>query len=232
MIDPIPDPPRRPETHGIVIDHPAWLYDLLLPITLFWRGRRLNRRLAGQLAPAPGDSVLDIGCASGGATLAVADLLDERRGGLCVGIDASPQLIAGARSKINGRPCRFDIGLAEKLPYRDAVFDKAVSTFFFHHLNLEDKLAALMQIHRVLKDDGRFVLMDVDVPTTKFGRFCARSGEWFFRQAEIGENIDGKLPPLFARVGFVDVKRLTHDFGYVTTFAMRKPNREQEKERL
>ena len=47
-------------------------------------------------------------------------------------------------------------------------------------------------------------------------------GEWLFRQPEIGENIDGKLPPLFAEAGLGDVLRLGHDMGYVTTFALRK----------
>jgi hypothetical protein len=51
----------------------------------------------------------------------------------------------------------------------------------------------------------------------------APSGEWLFRQPEIGENIDGKLPPLFDEVGFNDIRRLAYDMGYVTTFEMTRP---------
>ena len=222
MIDPVPDPPRPPQTRGIVLRHAAAVYDWLAPAMMLWQEGRINRRAVRRLALAPGDQVLDIGCATGGMTLAVAEHLDARQGGLCVGLDASQEMIAVARRKAGPRPCRFDIGAAERLPYRDGVFDKAVSTFFFHHLNLEDKLTALREVHRVLKADGLFVLADVDVPTTLFGRFCARSGEWLFRQPEIGENIEGKLPPLFAQAGFPKVLRLAHDMGYVTTFALYK----------
>lgn len=221
-LDPVPDPPEPPRTRGIVLDHAAAVYDLLLPVVTLWQTGRLNRRTAAFLSPAPGERVLDVGCATGGTTLAVAAWLDARRGGLSVGLDASPRMIARARRKAGRRPCRFDVGVAEHLPYGDRVFDKVVSTFFFHHLNLEDKAAALAEIHRVLTPGGLFVLVDVDVPTTLFGRLCARSGEWLFRQPEIGENIDGKLPTLFGSAGFATVQRLAHTMGYVTTFALRK----------
>ena len=222
MIDPVPDPPSPPATRGIVLDRAAGVYDLLSAPMTFWREGAINRRAARLLAPEPTDQVLDVGCATGEASLAVAELLDGSRGGLCVGLDASPRMIARARRKIRGRPARFDIGLAEKLPYGDGVFDGAVSTMFFHHLNLADKLAALREIHRVLAPGGRLVLADVDTPRTRFGRLCARAGEWLFRQPEIGENIDGKLRPLMQQAAFADVQPVAHDLGYITTFVMHK----------
>lgn len=218
----VPDPAQPPTTRGIVLDRAAKVYDLLIPVVTLWQDKRISRRTAALLAPAPADKVLDVGCATGGMTLAVAKLLDPAHGGLCVGLDAAPQMIAKARKKLGQLPCRFDIGVAEKLPYDGEVFDKAVSTFFFHHLNLQDKLTGLREVHRTLKSGGVMVLVDVDVPTTWFGWLCARSGEWLFRQPEIGENIDGRLPLLFEEAGFVDVQRLAHDMGYVTTFELHK----------
>jgi len=196
-IDAVPDPSEAPATRGIVLDKAAAVYDLLEPAVTMWQDRPLTRRTVAALAPQSGDKVLDIGCATGTVALAVAEKLDAAIGGMSIGLDAAPRMIRRARRKVRGLPCRFDIGVAERLPYADGVFDKAVSTFFFHHLNLDDKLAALREAHRVLRDGGRFILVDVDVPTTWFGRFCARSGEWLFRQPEIGE-------------------------GYVTTFSMWK----------
>ena len=213
-------------TRGIVLDKAAKVYDLLIPVVTMWQDKRISQRTATLLDPAPTDKVLDVGCATGGMTLAAADLLDAAQGGLCVGLDAAPRMIARARRKIRQLPCRFDVGVAEKLPYHDEVFDKAVSTFFFHHLNVQDKLAALREVRRVLKPAAMMVLVDVDVPTTALGRFCARAGEWLFRQPEIGENIDGKLRGLYEPAGFSHVEQLAHNMGYVTTFALHKGSQE------
>lgn len=221
-IDAVPDPPEAPVTRGIVLDKAAAVYDLLEPAVTLWQDRPLTRRTVAALDPQPGDKVLDVGCATGSVALAVAEKLDAALGGMSIGLDAAPRMIRKARRKVRDLPCRFDIGVAERLPYADGVFDGAASTFFFHHLNLDDKLTALREVHRVLRAGGRFILMDVDVPTTWFGRLCARSGEWLFRQPEIGENIDGKLPPLFEPAGFAGVERLAHNLGYVTTFSMWK----------
>jgi ubiquinone/menaquinone biosynthesis C-methylase UbiE len=206
-------------TRGIVLHHAAGVYDLLSPAMLFYREKAINRRAATLLELQPYEKVLDIGCATGRVTFDMARHLDGHSGGLAVGVDASPEMIAKACRKLHNEPCRFDLGLAERLPYEDHTFDKCISTFFFHHLRLEDKLAALREAARVLRPGGLFVLVDVDRPTTWFGRLCAESGQWLFRQPEIGENIDGKLPPLFEEAGFTS-RRAAHDLGYVTTFVL------------
>ncbi|MCY2927008.1 MAG: methyltransferase domain-containing protein [Planctomycetota bacterium] len=223
MIDPVPDPSQPPPTRGIVLHKAVTVYDWLSPPMLFYREGCINRRAADLLELSPGHAVLDVGCATGNATFAAAARLDAARGGLAVGLDASIEMIARARRKIRGRPCRFDVAPAEGMPYRDGVFDRAVSTMFFHHLNLADKLTALREVFRVLAPGGLFVLVDVDVPTNWIGRVSARSGQWLFDQPELGENIEGKLPALFPQAGFVDIRRRAHDLGYITTFSLRKP---------
>ncbi|MEI7835025.1 MAG: methyltransferase domain-containing protein [Planctomycetota bacterium] len=223
MIDPVADPPAAPQTRGIVLHKAVVVYDWLSPPMLFYREGCINRRVADLLELTPGHNVIDVGCATGNATLAIAARLDGARGGLAVGLDASIEMVARARRKVRGRPCRFDIAPAEQLPYHDGVFDRAASTMFFHHLDLADKLRALREVFRVLVPGGLFVLTDVDVPTNWLGRLCARSGQWLFDQPELGENIEGKLPGLFPQAGFIDIRRRAHDLGYITTFTMRKP---------
>jgi ubiquinone/menaquinone biosynthesis C-methylase UbiE len=222
-IPPVPDPDVPPETRGIVLTRAASVYDWLAPAMMFWQEHPLNNRAISFLKPEPHWSVLDVGCATGGMALALAKRLSANEGGLAIGLDASLEMVAVARQKIKQLPCRFDIGVAEKLPYPDASFDGLTSTFFFHHLNLEDKLTALREAKRVLKPGGRCVIVDVDVPTSLFGKIQAYSGYWLFKQPEIAENIDGKLVPLFTEAGFTDVKRCAHNLGYVTTFSMLKP---------
>jgi ubiquinone/menaquinone biosynthesis C-methylase UbiE len=220
MIPPIQDP-TPPRTRGRVLHKAASVYDWLAPAMMLFQEGRINRSAIRFLDLQPGDIVLDVGCATGGTTIEVARHLNGAKGGLVVGIDASAEMIAQARKKTEGKPCRFDLGVAEGLPYENASFDKAVSTMFFHHLCLEDKLAALRQVHRVLRPEGRFVIADVDTPTTILGRLFARSGQWLFDQPEIGENIEGKLPGLFLQAGF-SYTPVAHALGYITTYVLHK----------
>jgi len=108
--------------------------------------------------------------------------------------------------------------VAEALVYGDASFDCAVSTFFYHHIDAELKRRSLAELHRVLKPGGRLIIVDVDVPYTWFGRLCAWSGYWLFKQEEIRENIRGELRQALADVPFREVRISARYSGYVTVF--------------
>src|ERR1035441_3455383 len=93
-----------------------------------------------------GERILDLGCGDGQLTARVA-----LSGANVVGLDASPQMAAGARS----RGIAVDEGSAESLPYPDASFDAVFSNAALHWVRDQD--AMLLEVHRVLKPGGRFV---------------------------------------------------------------------------
>ena len=223
-IPPVPDPPAAPRTRGVVLTKAAAVYDLLAPAMLFWQEQRINRRLLDAAGLQPDQRVLDIGCATGGLTLAAARRLDRIRGGFAVGLDASPAMVRVARRKTRDLPCRFDIGVAERLPYADNTFHLVTSSLFYHHLDHEDKLASLRETYRVLIPGGVFAIADVDTPTNRFGRLCLLGADLLFHQAEIRENATGLLPRLFPQAGFCDFFRVSGNLGYISTFLMHKPN--------
>jgi SAM-dependent methyltransferase len=98
------------------------------------------------LAPAPGERILDLGCGDGQLTERIA-----AAGAQVTGIDASPQMVAGAR----GRGIDATEGAAESLPFADASFDAVFSNAVLHWVRGQDEMMA--EVHRVLRPGGRFV---------------------------------------------------------------------------
>ena len=189
--------PRSPvaqRTAGITLDHAAPLYDWLAPLMTLGSEHRLHRQVVARLALDRPADVLDIGCGTGTLTRQIYDALPADAPRRVCGVDAAEAMIAVANKKAGARPgLAFAAALAEELPYPDASFDRVLSTFFFHHLNYDLKVKSLAEIWRVLRPGGQAAILDVDVPYSLFGKVCAWSGFWLFHQAEIAENIRGKL---------------------------------------
>ncbi len=152
------------ETPGIVLNW-GWRYDLMVSVfdVLSLGKLRAARRRALDLAELDsGAAVLDVGCGTGTLALEAAERVGKT--GRVVGVDASPQQIARARSKAARRrlPVELRVGLIEGLPLPDASFDAALSTLMMHHLPDDLKTRGLSEILRVLKPGGRLVVVDVE----------------------------------------------------------------------
>ncbi|MCC7299793.1 MAG: methyltransferase domain-containing protein [Verrucomicrobia bacterium] len=210
------------QTEGVTLDHAAKVYDTLAPLMTLGLERRYHRIVIQRLALRGDERILDIGCGTGTLTRDLAAALTDKQTSLCTGLDAAEKMIEIAKRKAAGIPnIHFDAAIAERLPYEDNSFDAAVSTFFFHHIHFALKKKVLAETARVLKPGGRFIVVDVDTPSTWFGTLCARSGHWLFQQNEIAENIDGKLREAFD-AGPFHWKAVSHHSGYITVFELTK----------
>ncbi len=220
--------PRSPcarRTEGITLDHAASLYDWLAPLMTLGAEQRLHRQVVARLAVDRPATVLDVGCGTGTLTRQVHDALPDMPARRICGVDAAEEMIRVARAKAGPRPhLEFAAALAEDLPYDRATFDRVLSTFFFHHLHYALKVRALAECWRVLRPGGQAVILDVDVPYSAFGRLCAWSGYWLFRQPEIAENINGRLREALQASPFRDRWRIaSRHSGYLSLFTMTKP---------
>ncbi|MEU6586473.1 methyltransferase domain-containing protein [Nocardia sp. NPDC046763] len=132
-------------------------YRLLTDVYFLGRAGSLTRHFATTSGIRPGDHALDLGCGPG----RLANELARQAGpdGRAVGVDPSPQMIAyaTAHAALN---CSFDLGAAQSLPYPDASFDVATSTFAMHHIAESERKTALAGVFRVLRPGGRLLLAD------------------------------------------------------------------------
>ena len=127
---------------------------------------RASWRLALRLAlPRPDDVALDLGCGPG---TAVRQL---RRAGLprppgWVGLDASRSMLVRARAA--GEP--VVVAEVTRLPLAEASADLVVAGWLLHVLSAEARIRCLREVARVLRPDGRCVVMVPAAPTTYLGR--------------------------------------------------------------
>jgi SAM-dependent methyltransferase len=114
----------------------------------------VGARLVEAVAVRPGETVLDVACGTGNATIPAA-----QAGGQVTGLDLTPELldVARRRARDAGVTVAWQEGDAEELPFDEGSFDVVLSSFgcMFapRHETVADELA------RVLRPDGRLGLV-------------------------------------------------------------------------
>src|SRR5450830_1528521 len=117
------------------------------------------QELAAYAAAYPQARVLDLGC-GGDASFAVAPFAAQ-----VVAYDLSAQMLEVVRAAAVERKLpniEVQQGSADRLPFADAAFDVVCTRFSAHHWrNLPQ---ALQEAARVLKQGGRFIVIDTAAP--------------------------------------------------------------------
>ena len=134
------------------------------------------------IAVKKGERVLDLACGQGSFAGEISNL-----GGEVVGADISPELIAQART--HAPRAKFHVASASHLPFAtDAEFDSVVCVLALQ--NIEDIAAVFAEVRRVLKSDGRF-LMILNHPAFR----VLRRSSWGWDEAQKVQyrRIDGYL---------------------------------------
>ncbi len=110
----------------------------------------------------PSDYVLDIGCGPGIDVIAMASIIGS--GGLAVGVDHDPDMLAQAVKQANTAGNNSSIYFqqcdAQYLPFANDSFDCCRSERLFMHL--ENPLQVLTEVRRVTKSGGKIVIIDTD----------------------------------------------------------------------
>jgi ubiquinone/menaquinone biosynthesis C-methylase UbiE len=113
-------------------------------------------RLVELAQPSPSDTALDVATGGGHTALALAPHV-----GSVVASDLTPQMLEAAREFILGEGVRnatFEIADAEHMPFADESFDIVTCRIAPHHFAAPERFVS--EVGRVLRANGRFVLMD------------------------------------------------------------------------
>ena len=129
--------------------------------------------------------VLDLACGDG-----IDVNYYQGLGAEVIGIDASKELIDIAAKKYP--ECKFDVGLAEELPYKKETFDAVYSKYAI--MTSRDMKPIFDEVYRVLKQGGEFIYL-VTHPMRQFFERRLLDDDYFV-QTEVACNILNKTVSL------------------------------------
>ena len=134
---------------------------------------RMWRRAA--LRHIDGPQVLDVACGTGDFAITIA----RKRHCAVTGVDISEKMLEVMRRKVEEERLEKSVtaesGDCASLRFRESSFDNV--TVAFGVRNFEDRAACLREIYRVLRPGGKFVMLELGVPSI---RIIRRIYEWYF----------------------------------------------------
>lgn len=161
-------------------------YDLAVKVLPVWR-----HWLSAALPHIRGPRVLEVSFGTGWLLTRYANDFDTH------GVDLNARMVAIARRNLRraGVTARLRQANVEALPYPDGQFDTVVNTMAFS--GYPNGQRAVTQLHRVLKPQGRLVLIDVGYPDDGNRPGTALAGMW-----ERAGDVIRDMPPLLDSFGF------------------------------
>ena len=143
-------------------------YDRMNHLMSFNADRRWRKVAVRHIADTSNPlQVLDLATGTGDFAIAIAQKLPT--GGHVTGVDLSEKMLAIGRDKVLVEGLTDKVALlrgnAEALPFEDGIFDRV--TVAFGVRNYGDLRKGLSEAHRVLRDDGKLVILELSYPDSR-----------------------------------------------------------------
>ena len=157
-----PDEVRRRQRVDDMFDSSARHYDWITDAMSFGSGQWYRRRSLLRSGLASGMKILDVGAGTGIVSLLAQDIIGVD--GLVVAIDPSNGMLSEAKNRGVKRAVQ---GLGEKLPFQDNEFHIVTMGYALRHV--ADLRVLFSEYARVLKPDGKILLLEITCPKNKLG---------------------------------------------------------------
>ncbi len=162
-------------------------YDSYMKKITFGRENVLREMTVSLAEIKPGDCVLEIGCGTGTLTLEAKRKADPA-GKVC-GIDIIPGMIEISRQKAAKAQLDvdFQLGSIAEIPFSESAFDVVICSFMIFHMSEAVRNKGIKEIYRVLKPQGKLLVLDLALPTNPVSRAVAKIFLGFMLKHDLNE---------------------------------------------
>jgi len=176
-------------------------YDLYMKRITLGREDALRTMTVNLAQVKPGNCVLEIGCATG--TLSLAAKRQAGPTGSVFGIDIIPGMIEVSQKKaIKAKlDVTFQLGNIEDIPFPNAHFDVVMCSFMIFHMSEKVRHKGVEEIYRVLKPQGRLMVLDLALPSRPVSRMIIKLLLGFVIKHDLKE-----LQPVMESSGFSQIE--------------------------
>ncbi len=129
----------------------------IVQVVIGGEGHKQIKKYLKAKVPKTAKQILDQGCGTGEYAL----LFPKRY----TGLDNNPKDIQDAKNQYKEK---FFVGDASKLPFRDSMFDAVFAVGLHHHLTDSQAKKAIVESLRVVKKQGKIIVVDAMWPRNKF----------------------------------------------------------------
>ncbi|MCL2760210.1 MAG: bifunctional demethylmenaquinone methyltransferase/2-methoxy-6-polyprenyl-1,4-benzoquinol methylase UbiE [Desulfuromonadales bacterium] len=214
-------------------------YDFLNRVLSFGVDQHWRKFAVNQIVYENNGKILDVATGTGDVALKIAAATPETV--TITGIDFSPQMIELGREKIARSKYASRISMAvapcEEIPFSDNTFDSA--TIAFGIRNVVDRLKGVKEMGRVLKKEGRIVILEFSNPKSKLfrkiynfyflkilpkigGMFSKLSAYKYLPDSVLEFPDQGQFKELIKEAGFKNVLHYDLTFGIATVYVGEK----------
>ena len=147
------------------------IYDLVIRLHSRDMEGSLRRFITNKANVSKGDRALDLCTGTGSVATELARCVGES--GLVVGLDFSRGMLDKAKEKAkNSKINHLHLvqANASQLPFRSSSFHGATCSHAFYELKGKERAIAINEVGRVLREGGRFCLMEHAKPEKAFAR--------------------------------------------------------------
>jgi ubiquinone/menaquinone biosynthesis C-methylase UbiE len=177
-------------------------YDSYMKKITLGREQALRQMTVNLAQVKPGDCVLEVGCGTG--TLTLAAKRQAGPSGKVFGIDVIPGMVEVSQRKAAqaNLDVTFQSGSIDDIPFPANQFDVVMCSFMIFHMSEGVRRKGIAEIYRVLKPQGRLLVLDLGLPTHPVSRAIAKGLLGFMLNHDMQE-----LIPLMEEAGFSEIEK-------------------------